>query len=111
VNRLIAAFNRFAPKYLAKFKANMPPRHQKALLNFKECRTEKYGLLEEACPSCGEVETKRGACRNRACPKCNNSRTQEWIENARARLPNVPYYHLVFTVPSELHYLSAGSSN
>jgi hypothetical protein len=106
VNRLIAAFNRFAPKYLAKFKANMPPRHQKALLNFKECRTEKYGLLEEACPSCGEVETKRGACRNRACPKCNNSRTQEWIENARARLPNVPYYHLVFTVPSELHYLA-----
>jgi hypothetical protein len=106
VNKLIAAFNRFAPKYLAKYKANMPRRHRKALLNFKECRTEKYGLLEEACPSCGEVETKRGACRNRACPKCNNSQTEKWIETAQARLPNVPYFHLVFTVPSELHYLA-----
>ena len=106
MNKLIAAFNRFAPKYLAKYKEGMLPSHRKALLNFKECRTEKYGLLEEACPSCGEVETKRGACRNRACPKCNNSRTEEWIENARARLPNVPYFHLVFTVPSELHFLA-----
>ena len=84
----------------------MPPSHRKALLNFKECRTEKYGLLEAACPSCGIVETKRGACRNRACPKCNNSRTEEWIEAARARLPNVPYFHMVFTVPTELHYIA-----
>jgi hypothetical protein len=62
--------------------------------------------LEEVCPSCGEVETKRGACRNRACPKCNNSRTEEWIEAAKKRLPNVPYYHLVFTVPSEMHFIA-----
>jgi Putative transposase/Transposase zinc-binding domain len=106
VNKLIEAFTRFAPKYLAKFGADMPRSHRKALLNFKECRTEKYGLLEEACPSCGLVETKRGACRNRACPKCNNSRTEEWIETAKKRLPNVPYFHLVFTVPSELHFIA-----
>ena len=106
VNKLIAAFNRLAPKYLAQYNEGMLPSHRKALLNFKECRTEKYGLLEEACPSCGEVEIKRGACRNRACPKCNNSRTEEWIESARARLPNVPYFHLVFTVPSELHVIA-----
>jgi len=106
VNKLIEAFTRFAPKYLAQYGPRMPLGHQKALLNFKECRTEKYGLLEETCPSCGLSEIKRGACRNRACPKCNNSRTEEWIESAKERLPNVPYYHLVFTVPSELRYLA-----
>jgi hypothetical protein len=106
VNKLIQAFARFAPKYMAKYQSDMPYRHKKALLNFKECRTEKYGLLEEACPSCGLVETKRGACRNRACPKCNNSGTEEWIEKAKKRLPNVPYFHLVFTVPSELHFIA-----
>ena len=84
----------------------MPRRHKKALLNFNECRTEKYGLLEEVCTACGLVETKRGACRNRACPKCNNSRTEEWIEDAKRRLPNIPYFHMVFTVPSELHYIA-----
>jgi len=106
VNKLIDAFTRFAPKYLEKYLDKMPPRHHKALVNFEECRTLKYGLLETACPSCGIVETKRGACRNRACPKCNNSRTEEWIEAAKARLPNVPYFHMVFTVPTELHYIA-----
>lgn len=102
MNKLVEAFNRFAPKYLLKYADTMPPLHFKALLNFTECRTEQYGVIEEVCPSCGAVEVRRGACRNRACPKCNNRRTEEWIAEAKERLPNVPYYHLVFTVPSEL---------
>jgi hypothetical protein len=84
----------------------MPVSHKKALVNFKECRTEAYGQSIEACPSCGLVVEKKGACRNRACPKCNNSQTQEWIETAKQRLPNTSYVHMVFTVPTELHYLA-----
>ncbi len=84
----------------------MPSSHKKALLNFNECRTETYGKTILACTNCGLVEEKNGACRNRACVKCNNSRTQEWIDTAKRRLPKTDYYHLVFTVPTELHYIA-----
>lgn len=81
----------------------MPIGHLKALSNFSNCRTEAYGKFVGACTTCGLVEESHGACRNRACPKCNNAGTSEWIEKAKARLPNTAYFHLVFTVPSELH--------
>lgn len=80
--------------------------HKKALLNFNECRTERYGKTILACTNCGLVEEKNGACRNRACVKCNNSRTQEWVDAAKRRLPKTDYFHLVFTVPDELHYIA-----
>jgi hypothetical protein len=106
VNKLIEIFNRFGHKYLRKYEENMPKSHKKALLNFNDCRTETYGRIVLACENCGLVEEKNGACRNRACVKCNNSRTQEWIDTAKRRLPKTDYFHLVFTIPSELHYLA-----
>jgi len=106
VNKLIEIFDRFGPKYLRQYGEDMPPSHKKALLNFNECRTETYGKVVLACTNCGLVEEKNGACRNRACVKCNNSRTQEWIDSAKRRLPKTDYYHLVFTVPTELHYIA-----
>jgi hypothetical protein len=102
MNRLVDVFSRFAGKYLLKFRDEMRVGHLKALANFSQCRTEVYGKFTSACTGCGLVEESHGACRNRACPKCNSVGTAEWIAKAKARLPNTSYYHMVFTVPSEL---------
>ena len=103
MNKLVDALNRFSGKYLRHYRDRMPIGHLKALSNFTHCRTEAYGKFVGACTGCGLIEESYGACRNRACPKCNNSGTSEWIEKAKARLPNTSYFHMVFTVPSELH--------
>jgi hypothetical protein len=103
MNKLVDAFSRFSGRYLNKYRDRMLPSHFKAIGDFNQCRTETYGTFAQACMSCGLLEESHGACRNRACPKCNSTGTSEWIEKAKARLPNIPYYHMVFTVPSEMN--------
>jgi hypothetical protein len=102
MNKLAAALSRFSDKYVKAYRDDMPIGHLKALSNISQCRTEAYGKFVDACTDCGTIDESYGACRNRACPKCNNVGTSEWIEKADKRLPNTSYYHVVFTVPSEL---------
>ena len=99
---LIEAFKRFGPAYLEKYQDSMLPGHKKALHDILACREGKFGKVGLACETCGLVEEMNGACRNRACVKCNGCRVREWIEKTKKRLPGVTYYHLVFTIPSEL---------
>ena len=103
MNKLVDAFSRFSGKYLQKFRHELHRGALKALTNFSQCRTEVFGKFTNACTDCGTIDEVYGACRNRACPKCNTVGTSEWIRSAKARLPNTAYYHMVFTVPSELH--------
>src|SRR6516164_2204514 len=38
------------------------------------------------------------SCRNRNCPKCQ-SLAHEWLEKRESKLLDVPYFHVVFTLP------------
>jgi Putative transposase/Transposase zinc-binding domain len=40
------------------------------------------------------------SCRNRHCPKCQGAAAREWMAAREAELPPVPYFHVVFTLPS-----------
>src|SRR5262245_46322747 len=42
------------------------------------------------------------SCRNRHCPKCQGSQAITWMEKRNAELLEVPYFHLVFTLPAEI---------
>jgi hypothetical protein len=46
------------------------------------------------------------SCRNRHCPKCGSAARAAWLEARQAELLPVPYFHLVFTLPSELATLA-----
>src|SRR5262244_2515810 len=41
-------------------------------------------------------------CRNRHCPKCQGAAAREWMEARAAELLPVPYFHVVFTLPSPI---------
>ena len=59
----------------------------------------------QVCDSCGATKTVYHSCRNRHCPKCQSLDQARWVHaQARDLLP-VPYFHLVFTVPTALHPL------
>ena len=45
------------------------------------------------------------SCRNRHCPTCQGHKREQWIEKRSEELLNIPYYHVVFTLPHELNEL------
>jgi len=70
------------------------------------CRTAEMGGHKDACSSCGTIRISYNSCRNRHCPKCQGQKREQWIDAREAELLNVPYFHVVFTLPSELNSLA-----
>jgi Transposase zinc-binding domain/Putative transposase len=63
-------------------------------------RTAALGGHTEACGDCGLVRIAYNSCRNRHCPKCQGLARAEWLADRQAELLPVPYFHVVFTVPT-----------
>jgi Transposase zinc-binding domain len=46
------------------------------------------------------VRCAYNSCRNRHCPKCQGLARAAWLEARQAELLPVPYFHVVFTLPT-----------
>jgi hypothetical protein len=64
------------------------------------CRTAALGGHTEACVDCGLIRCAYNSCRNRHCPKCQGQARAEWLAARQAELLQVPYFHVVFTLPA-----------
>lgn len=73
----------------------------------RKCRTSALGGHIDRCnnPSCHRLHLSYNSCRNRHCPKCQGHKREEWIRAREEELLNVPYFHVVFTLPQELNRL------
>jgi hypothetical protein len=69
------------------------------------CRTAVLGGHRDQCDHCGHVEISYNSCRNRHCPKCQTLRKEKWIEARSEDLLPIEYFHVVFTLPSDLNPL------
>ena len=69
----------------------------------KNCKTEKMGGHKYVCDECGYEEIAYNSCRNRHCPNCQIMKKLKWIEARKEEVLNIKYYHVVFTIPSELY--------
>jgi hypothetical protein len=69
------------------------------------CRTASLGGHVDACSSCGAVRISYNSCRNRHCPKCQTTQRDKWIAAREKDILPVKYFHVVFTLPSELNTL------
>ena len=69
------------------------------------CRTAALGGHLDRCTACGHERPSYNSCRNRHCPKCQSLAQHRWLEARRERLLPVHYFHVVFTLPSELRDL------
>lgn len=67
------------------------------------CRTAVLGGHKDSCDSCGHIEISYNSCRNRHCPKCQTLQKEKWIEARSDDLLPIQYFHVVFTIPSELN--------
>ncbi len=67
------------------------------------CRQGPLGYNHARCQDCRHQEWYASSCGNRHCPNCLGPRQAEWSEKVCGRLPDCPHFHVVFTVPEELH--------
>lgn len=82
-------------------------RQRRVLVDIETCRTAALGGHVDQCTSCGHEHPSYNSCRNRHCPKCQALAQEKWIEAQRARMLDVPHFHVVFTLPAELRPLAA----
>jgi len=78
----------------------------KAMRAIETCRTAALGGHVDLCDSCGYERPSYNSCRNRHCPKCQSLAQHAWIEGRTQRVLPTHYFHVVFTLPSQLRPLA-----
>src|ERR1700731_2274886 len=76
----------------------------KVMSAIERCRTAALGGHVARCENaaCGHTEIAYNSCRNRHCPKCQGAASRRWLAEREAELLPVPYFHVVYTLPSQL---------
>lgn len=97
-------FRRFGPDYLRRHVVS--PEQGHALRHIIACRTAALGGHVDECDSCGASWRSFNSCRDRHCPICQGAQQLRWVERRAERLVPAHHFHVVFTVPSELHAIS-----
>ena len=89
-------------EFLEEYGATLTPQQRRALDDLTACRTAALGGHVLGCPECGYQEVSYNSCGNRHCPKCHGTAAARWLEAQAADLLDVPYFHVVFTLPRAL---------
>src|SRR5712672_3868187 len=76
----------------------------KVMSAIERCRTAALGGHVARCEyaACGYTEIAYNSCRNRHCPKCQGAASRRSLADREAELVPAPYFHVVYTLPSEL---------
>ena len=75
----------------------------------QQCRTAALGGHRLQCDQCGKVRIAYNSCGNRHCPKCQTLAKERWLQARRAELLQIPYFHVVLTLPHDLNPLAQGN--
>jgi hypothetical protein len=95
-------FRRYGEAYREQHGASMSTGQRRVMTAIEVCRTAALGGHMERCDECGHERNAFNSCRDRHCPKCQSLARAQWIEDRKADLLDVPYFHVVFTVPEQI---------
>src|SRR5213593_1362425 len=95
-------FRRYGEAYRQKFAVWLSTAQRRVMTAIELCRTAALGGHVERCDQCGHLRNSYNSCGDRHCPKCQSLARAEWIHDRQSELLNVPYFHVVFTVPEEI---------
>jgi len=99
-------FRRFGPAFREQHGASLSGARRRAMIAIENCRTAALGGHVERCGACGHQRIAYDSCRNRNCPKCQGLARAQWIADRQAELLDVPYFHVVFTVPTVIEVIA-----
>lgn len=100
---LADVLRQFGPAYLRANALSTP--QAKAWRAIVACRTAALGGERLNCDTCGHSHWQYHSCRNRHCPQCGARAKDAWLQGRLTEVLNVPYTHLVFTLPHSLNAL------
>ncbi len=92
-------FRRYGEAYRHAVGRALATAQRRVMTAIESCRTAVLGGHVEQCDRCGHTRVWYNSCRNRHCPSCQSLARAAWIEARTADLLDVPYFHVVFTVP------------
>lgn len=95
-------FRRYGDTYRAQHDASLSTAQHRIMTAIELCRTAALGGHVEACDHCGHRRIAFNSCRNRHCPRCQSLARAQWLEDRRAELLDTQYFHVVFTLPSDI---------
>src|SRR4051794_1226187 len=95
-------FRRYGEAYREQHGASMSVGQRRVMSAIEQCRTAALGGHLERCDACGHERNCYNSCGYRHCPKCQSLARAQWIEDRQSELLDVPYFHVVFTVPEEI---------
>lgn len=81
------------------------PAQTKVLRSIADCRTDAMGGHRDHCDHCDYEHIFWNSCRDRHCPGCGAQARASWLEKRREEVLDVPYFHVVFTIPESLNAL------
>jgi len=100
-------FRRCGPHYRQTHADALGRAQRRAMSAIELCRTAALGGHVEQCDTCGHERITYNSCRHRACPKCQSLARAQWLERRRVELlPEVEYFHVVFTLPEPVAALA-----
>lgn len=95
-------FRRYGEAYRQQHGASLSVAQRRVMTAIEVCRTAALGGHLERCDQCGHERNAYNSCRDRHCPKCQCLARAQWIQDRQSELLNVPYFHVVFTVPEQI---------
>ena len=95
-------FCEYGEEYRRLHALSMSVEQRRVMRAIEGCRTAALGGHVDRCDHCGHQVISYNSCRNRHCPKCQNLDKALWREARRLEVLPAQYYHVVFTLPSQL---------
>src|SRR3982751_1708654 len=92
--------------FIEKNRSRLTWQHLRVLRAVERCRTAALGGHLDQCSRCGHQAISYNSCRNRHCAKCQTNARDQWLRARQTELLDVPYVHVVFTLPHELSQLA-----
>ena len=86
-------------------KHRLPDYVRRAVWAILACRTALLGGHVQACPEGHLERIWYNSCRHRMCPQCAWVQVERWLAKQTGRLLACEHYHVIFTMPHELHAL------
>ncbi len=103
-NGLGALFRDYGEEYIKIYKPDIP--QIKLIRSIRICKTPYLGGKAYRCKGCDSVKYVYYSCGHSQCPKCQGMKRLKWQEKLRVRLLNVPYQHIIYTMPHQLNSIA-----
>jgi len=95
-------FRDFGPAWRQSNAGHVSLGQLKVMSAIERCRTAALGGHVARCEDCAYTTIAYNSCRNRHCPKCQAAAAKQWLAERQAELLPVPYFHVVFTLPTAI---------